>query len=320
MKEGMHILMGKYLSGQTSPAESAALMEWIEAGEQNKEEFQAVKELWEAAGDATIPIFSTEKAWNELHEKLDPAKQKAKVFSIVRLVTGVAAAFIIILSIWLLKRGNGMETYTASARVEKLRLQDGTVVYLRQGARITYPSAFKGNERTVSLNGEAFFDVAHDTRHPFIIHAGEANVQVVGTSFSVIENNNQVELIVKTGKVRFYDKNEASKQLLVSAGEKALLKQGNLTKQLNTNANFNAWQSHQLLFHNTSLPQVVKTIADYYGVRINMNAADSIKLSANEITASFKDQPIETVIRELALIGDIRIEEKPGGAYEIFLK
>jgi transmembrane sensor len=318
MKEGMHNLMGKYLSGEITPSESTALMEWVDADEKNKEEFAAVQELWAASADVHIPVFNTDETWNKLNRQLDPFARKAKLFTIGRVAAGIAAAFIIVLGIWLL-RGDDMKSVTASAAVEKLSLPDGSFVYLRKGSKLKYPRKFT-DDREVSLTGEAFFNVAHDSRHPFTIQAGEANVRVVGTSFSVIETDKQVQLIVKSGKVRFFDKGDTSRQLLVVAGERALLKEHALTKTINQDVNFNAWQSKQLVFNNTPLSQVVNSLKDNYRVNIMLHPADSIKLSANQITASFNDQPIENVLKELALIGDLRIEEKRQGEYEIHLK
>jgi ferric-dicitrate binding protein FerR (iron transport regulator) len=318
MKEGMHDLMGKYLSGDITPSETNALMDWVDADESNKEEFLAVKELWQTSGETKFPSFNTDAAWVKLNQQLTPAKTKAKLFTIGRLAVGVAAAFIIVLSVWLLGKGE-MNSVTASAPVEKILLADGSVIYLRNGSTLNYPSKFKGDERNVTLDGEAFFEVAHDNRHPFIIRSGTANVRVVGTSFSVIEKDQQVQLVVKTGKVRFYDRADTSRQLLVVAGERALLEKGAITKEVNADVNFNAWQTRQLVFNNTPLAEVVNTLRDYYRVDITLRPSDRQQLSNSQITASFNDQPVEAVMKELALIGDLHVEENKG-AYEIQLK
>jgi ferric-dicitrate binding protein FerR (iron transport regulator) len=61
-------------------------------------------------------------------------------------------------------------------------LPDGTKVSLNRGSKISYPSTFEGQTREITLQGEAFFDVAHDAQHPFIIHAQGADIKVLGTS------------------------------------------------------------------------------------------------------------------------------------------
>jgi transmembrane sensor len=81
-------------------------------------------------------------------------------------------------------------------------LADGSTVYLNRDSRLTYPESFRGESRRVSLSGEAYFDIAPDTKHPFIIDAGKASVKVLGTSFNVITENaeSEVEVYVASGQ------------------------------------------------------------------------------------------------------------------------
>ena len=67
----------------------------------------------------------------------------------------------------------------------KLTLSDGTEVWLNANSRLAYPTVFNGRERKVELQGEAYFKVAHDARHPFIVDAGGMQTRVLGTEFNV---------------------------------------------------------------------------------------------------------------------------------------
>ncbi len=67
----------------------------------------------------------------------------------------------------------------------KMTLADGTVVWLNANSRFTYPTAFQGKERRVSLQGEGYFKVAHDARHPFIVKTGDMQTRVLGTEFNI---------------------------------------------------------------------------------------------------------------------------------------
>ena len=69
--------------------------------------------------------------------------------------------------------------------VQKVTLPDGTIINLNTCSRLTYPESFSGKSREVFLDGEAYFDVAHDKRHPFIVRAGELKIRVLGTKFNV---------------------------------------------------------------------------------------------------------------------------------------
>lgn len=86
--------------------------------------------------------------------------------------------------------------------VEKI-LPDGTKILLSKNSKISYPKSLEGNTREIILTGEGFFDVYHDSAHPFIIHKQGTNIRVLGTSFNVRAYNAQVQVLVKTGSVQF---------------------------------------------------------------------------------------------------------------------
>ena len=74
----------------------------------------------------------------------------------------------------------------------KLILPDSSVVYLGAGSKLTWPSHFvKGKLRNIQLEGEAFFEVKHDTSSPFIVHSGQMQTRVLGTSFNVKQKANE---------------------------------------------------------------------------------------------------------------------------------
>ena len=94
-------------------------------------------------------------------------------------------------------------TSTFHDDIRLLRLPDGTRVWVNQNTEIQYPDQFEGNERTVVLKGEAFFEVAKDASKPFIITSGEIKTTVVGTSFNVKAYEGIApEVHVRTGKVK----------------------------------------------------------------------------------------------------------------------
>ncbi|KFF02669.1 FecR family protein [Flavobacterium reichenbachii] len=94
-------------------------------------------------------------------------------------------------------------TATFNKDIRLLTLPDGTRVWLNQNSEIHYPSNFQENERTVTLKGEAFFEVKRDTSRPFIISSGTIKTTVLGTSFNVkAYDDKQPEVNVRTGKVK----------------------------------------------------------------------------------------------------------------------
>lgn len=70
-------------------------------------------------------------------------------------------------------------------KVNSLTLEDGTQLTLNRGAQLIYPERFTGRQREIFLSGEAYFDVAHDASHPFVVRVGDLKIKVLGTKFNV---------------------------------------------------------------------------------------------------------------------------------------
>lgn len=87
-----------------------------------------------------------------------------------------------------------------------VRLSDGSVVRLEKDASIHYPKQFTGGQREVYLQGDAFFEVAKDSRKPFIVYSGSIVTRVLGTSFFIRDDpRNQIEVEVRSGKVQVFE-------------------------------------------------------------------------------------------------------------------
>lgn len=317
MQEEMYKLIGKYFSGQASAEESAMVEKWA-AEEENAADFRLLENLWNKSGQQEQVLFDTEKAWHSVDATLKNNKS-AKTISMFRRRAMVAAATIVLLlgAWWLFFPSGAAHTITAEANVKTVTMPDGSTIFLRKGSSIGYEKDFGRTNRSVTLNGEAFFDVKPDAAKPFIIAASNTQVQVVGTSFLVNTNNNQVALFVRTGKVNF---GPAGKKVLVVAGEKALYAASQLTKENNTAKNFDAWRSRQLVFDKTPFREAINDIGNYYGVSIRLVAADAAQMEATTITARFNDQPLQPVLDELSLISGYSIHKVDETHFEISIK
>ncbi|WP_205510165.1 FecR family protein [Longitalea arenae] len=315
MSEDIYNLLAKHFTGQTSEAEAADIRQWLNASAQNEADYRLLEKLWHQSAEQEPIDFDTELALQTVSAQLQPAKT-GWIITLGR-AAAIAAALLIGLLIWELFNANRMRIVAADTAVKEVKLEDGSRVYLRQGAALHYPAHFTNSKRAVALTGEAFFSVVRNTASPFIVNAGPAHVTVLGTSFSVINANDSVQLIVKTGLVKFNAAHDTASKLLVSAGEKAVYGQNRLQKAMNTDVNFNAWQSKQLVFKNTPLQQVMATLSNYYQVNMILNRQDSAQLAGTTITVTFNDQPLTKVLQELSLITSFNIKEESNRQYII---
>ena len=97
------------------------------------------------------------------------------------------------------------EVLVPAGQRSELRLADGTLLWLNSGTRVTYPTHFNGRKRKIFVDGEVYAEVMHDKRHPFVISAGDVEVEVLGTKFNMRAYNRDqlVEVALVEGSVRF---------------------------------------------------------------------------------------------------------------------
>ncbi|MBO9633963.1 MAG: FecR domain-containing protein, partial [Chitinophagaceae bacterium] len=162
---------------------------------------------------------------------------------------------------------NEMTTSTGSQY--KLTLPDGSKVWLNAASSIKYPVAFTGEERVVSVKGEAFFEVAKDVKKPFRIKVGEMLIDVLGTSFNVNAYDN--EPLVKTtlleGSVKVSNK-KSSVQLSVNQQAQMDLNEGFTVKNsINTEETI-AWKNGYFYFDKVELPIVLREFARWYNLEV----------------------------------------------------
>jgi transmembrane sensor len=321
MNEEIHNLLGRYFSGEATAAEKVEVEEWIRSDEHNAAEFRLLENMWSGLDQPLDHVFDTGKAWQKVNAALQPAQPAVvRRISFSRYAIAAAACLVLAFGIWWMTKDPTLQSITATADAQEVTLPDGSHIYLRKGSRLDYPVAFNGSLRSVKMEGEAFFDITKDPKHPFVIEAQQAWVQVLGTSFTVSTKNKEVLLMVKTGLVRFGPGTDTARFVLVNHGEKARLADTLLEKSGNPDPNFNAWQSHRLEFQNTPLQEVATALSNTYGIQVVLKSEDAGQLKEARVTTSFTNQSLEKVLQELSLITSYRIQKTGEGVYQISFK
>ena len=196
--------------------------------------------------------------------------------------------------------------------ISEYTLPDGTIVALNSNSKLVFPRNFKGDTREVTIYGEAFFNVKPDASKPFIINAGNAQVKVLGTSFNVkaYPGNETVEVVVATGKVQVLGKtgNEEinSNKILLVPGEKGIVaNNGGLTEKMeNNNPNYLSWKTHDFVFNEIPLRDVISCLENTYHVDIVISQPE---LNDLKLTAQFEDKPIDFVLNVVRLTFDLEL-------------
>ncbi len=168
------------------------------------------------------------------------------------------------------------EVYVPKGSRSSFLLPDSSKVWLANNSKIKYPSAFDKNQREIELTGEAYFEVTHNARRPFIVNVGENRIRVLGTKFSVTaypeDNTVRAELI--SGKIMFDVASGRGSRSLKSYEVKpshGIIYEKESGKVLNISISedfYNYWQNGVYKFNNETLISLVKKIDRIYNARI----------------------------------------------------
>ena len=181
----------------------------------------------------------------------------------------------------------------------EIKLSDGTNVHLNAGTSLKYPvKFFKGENRQVFLNGEAFFDVTSDKNHPFIVNAESLNVEVFGTEFNVsaYPEDSTTDVVLVEGSVGLYNENETLKDgVTIVPGTKGSheKKQNNISTEKVNIEIYTQWMQGGLVFRNSTFENISKKLERHYNVKIINN---NEHLNKEVFNASFKQESIDIVL------------------------
>ncbi len=342
-------LITRYFYGEATPKEITILEGWVKEDPENAEIFSAYYKTWKAVEHAKIESsIDLDYEWNSLANRIKVSDDevrhstlrfqsantnipsltdrqlnpKSKIVNRTSRITywslRIAAIFLLMVipafflyHYYILP---GEKQLTASAGVTEHILPDGTVVTLNTGATLTFPARFEGSFRKVKLQGEAWFEVAHDKTKPFIIAAENARIRVVGTTFFVNTHTpgNTKEIILSEGVVRVYYQDKPRTTVLLFPGEKAEMASDGyeLMKTNNEDANFLAWKTKHMVFDNTPLTEVVEVLTNVYHTTICLSGNG---LGDCMITATFDKQSLESVLNVLKATLDLQVRNSSGG-------
>lgn len=326
-------LLAKYLAREATDSEQKEVEKWADLAEENRRELEQTRLLLEKTDwFYQLKTFDSGKAWKKIHPHIRPENPLSARYKNLRnqaTKTFYKYAAIIIIALMLGSAGYfigfnnqlwGAYSEISSPENEVLNeyvLPDGSVVALNSNSKLHFPKKFKNNSREVTITGEAFFDVKPDPDNPFIINAGNAQVKVLGTAFNVCAypETETVEVVVESGSVQVLsvnnEKPDEISQLLLNTGEKGTLFNtvNRLEKTLNTDPNYLAWKTNNLIFNETPLWEVAEHLEKIYHIDIEMEE-DTLENLA--LTAEFENESLHFILDVVKLTFDLELSERNG--------
>lgn len=317
-----YALLVKYLIGSLSSEEMEEVMRWRDLSAENETVFSEVLRLrlsWNTAK------YADNERIDMALEKVNVRINRARRYRIARSLLKYAAVILLLVSFsavgWNYFKP---ETYMTialgdSEGVKKVTLDDGSIVWLRGNSVLKIPQSFSAVNRTVSLQGEAFFDVAKNAQYPLYVSTNYVNIKVLGTAFNVKtdEKHQNVETVLTRGKVALLDK-QWNPILDMSPGEKVTYdnnKNEYATEVVDVNV-CTAWRLNQFVFENVTLREIVNQLSVKFNVNINL---ESTKLAQRKFRCVInEDESLPDILKLLKYLAPIqyRIEGKEIFIYE----
>ncbi len=225
-------------------------------------------------------------------------------------VRGIAASVLVLFCFWAQYEAFNFkpdsEPITEIALVKRanpagqksiIDLPDGSRIHLNANSEIEFPQEFSNDLRSVSLVGEAFFEIEKENR-PFIVQSGETKIQVLGTSFNVNKKENgSLYVALVTGKVSVNTKNGSRTTL--EPNEMLVLKEsGTFHKTGFDPKDVIGWKDNYLVFKSSRFPEVRKKLEQWYGVNIELKGG----LDENwTYSGVYEDEMLENVLRGICM-------------------
>lgn len=333
-------LLEKYLKGVCTSAEKQLVEGWYLQLNHNDEN-----------GLIQIPGFDKIKLLHKIQQQIadlnddsmadveeDEALAPSKIVRFSRLLSwmvGVAAIFIVVFGIGLFvhksgdvasskttKKSEHIVLYNTTAAVVQKSLPDGSVVWMKPGTNLIYERKNEESDRQITFIGEAFFDVAKDTLHPFYIHTNGMNIKVVGTSFYVIAlpTSRTFKVAVVTGKVQVTGQSKSgnTESVYLTPKHQATF---NLSSQKIAQMELSEvqlkseyWKPFSLNFSDATMNVVAKEIQKAFQVKVEFSNAD---IANCHLRVNFNNQQLPEIISLLEKLLDVNCELVDGSTLKI---
>ena len=199
-----------------------------------------------------------------------------------------------------------------SAHKEEFLLPDSSKIYLNRNSQVSYSDNF-AQDRVIHIqNGEVFFEVKHLHGQPFVVYANLSKTEVIGTSFMIrsYKDENKDELHVSTGKVAFSSLENPADKIVLTKGLKAEIAESIRTESSPiVDVNFNAWKNEKIVFNNTKLDEVSRTLEKYYAVSLQLNNPEILNC---RFTGTFEKSGINEILKILAVSFNLSYDKQEG--------
>lgn len=331
-QERIWLLMGRKISGEATMSELRELEDLLQKDPDLRYKLSVLSN-WQQPADNDVWESRTSSALERHLRKMEtvfpkeelPVKKEGRnirkiisVLSVLVLLLGGYCAYLLAHKAPQQRDEPAMAAiFTRNGSRTRAQLPDGTEVWLNGGSRLTYnPGMNNQDSREVTLEGEAFFDVARNAARPFYIHTSRMDIRVLGTTFNVKaytqDPTTEATLITGSVEVTLNDGLKRSVKLLPSqkivlqhpggapGNSRPALVEGyrveSIRGQQDNIIAETAWCNNYLVFDNDRFDNIALKMERWYGIRVHLNGE---KLKSYHFTGTFQNEPFTEVLEAL---------------------
>ncbi len=330
------ILITRFLTGTADSEEKDALVKWIANSRDNAKYFYQVKNLWNISGESGYKQkIDPDKALGKVLKRISGQNKSGTFWRYWQKAAAVILSPLLAANIlWFLfspetsvLSSNSVynEVFATFGTRTSLKLSDGTSVWLNSGSTIKYPDKFRGKNRIVDLDGEAYFKVVSDSGMPFLVQTGSITVKATGTEFNVSDYVSDVNASVSlvSGKVSIIeaadnDKNRHETELAPYQHFELTKATGEINVENEDVTEYTSWKDGKLIFRNKPLSYVVKKISLVHNVDIELRGQ---VLQDYRYRATFEDESLSEILKLLKVSSpidytEVKREPLPDGSFD----
>lgn len=310
-----YILLEKFLKKEATPEEIREMSDFFFKSDSARRLLGFYERKWEDASDM-LDVSIQNNMLENIKHKMKPKRRrlfksygqllKYAAIIVLAVLLGTGGFF---LSQNLSSNNNDLIVHVENGQKANMLLPDGTKVWLNSGSTICYDKSYNKHDRIISLEGEAYFEVAKDPKRPFIVKANEIRVRALGTIFDIksYSNDNIISTILIEGKVNVSN-NKNTTQL--SPNQKITF---NKTShkfdgvQICDAEIAGLWKNNQLAFDSETLDNIAKVLERMYNIQV---VFDSEKIKHTRFSGRIKNNSLESILQLIALTSPVYYEVK----------
>ena len=312
-----HELYVKFLTGDISQDEIVQLRAWIALSEEHRRDLWEFCRFYHAVdASSTIHDAGTEAALSKLLDQIDTEPKKKTLLQKIPLQWMAAAVILPLLCFslyfYLYRAARPInlptiEYSTNPGMIAQIKLPDSSTVWLNADSKITVEGNFKQN-RTIKLDGEAFFQVEKDKDHAFrVFTVNGPHIEVLGTRFNVeaYGKSNTVRTTLEEGKVAFWFMQEGKQKQVMMRPDESIVydveKQELRESSVNTQTAI-AWKDNRIILENTSMRELTNILRKRFDVQVVLKTPS---LKSARFTGELSTQTLQSVLEYLKLSSGI---------------